>query len=313
METNETLIGNTSQDMGLIYKVTWVGLAVNVILAGLKLAAGWFGHSRALVADGVHSLTDLATDVALLLGARYWSAPADENHPHGHGRIETLVTAFIGLCLAGAGAGIALDAVKAFGQPSPRPQGVALAAAMLSVLVKEVLYRWTALMGRRAKSRAVEANAWHHRSDALSSLPAGAAVGVAMFFPDLAFIDAVGALAVSGFICYAAWKVTMPALSELIDRGASRQMLLRIEDEAMRVEGVREVHAVRSRSLGQGLQVDMHVLVDPQLSVEEGHAIAEAVCGHLLREIPQLADVITHLEPYPESHAGRNAWKPSDL
>ncbi len=282
-----------------VARVTWVGLWLNLGLALLKIGAGIGAGSQAVLADGIHSLSDLVTDVVVLVGLRYWTAPPDERHPHGHGRIETLVTVFIGCALLAVALGLgygALAGVRAEGLAAPG--WVAFWAALLSLGAKEVLYRWTMVKARETGSAALKANAWHHRSDALSSLPAALAVAVAAVFPEWSFVDRVGAFVVCLFILQAGGKITWPALEQLIDRGATEEQIRRIEEVAMQTGGVQEVHAVRSRYLGQGLQVDLHVLVDPELTVREGHVIAEKVKVRLLELCGSVQDVVVHLEPY---------------
>ena len=184
-----------------VRRVTWIGLLTNFALSGLKFAAGYFGRSQALIADAIHSLTDTTTDIAVIAGSHYWSRPPDDCHPYGHRRLETLVTAFIGIVLAGAGIGIGWEAISTLHMHQAEPPGwFALYAAMASIVIKEVLYRWTAKVGKTIKSPALAANAWHHRTDAISSLPVLIAVGGALIFPTWAFLDHVGAAIVSIFI-----------------------------------------------------------------------------------------------------------------
>jgi len=289
-----------------VRRVTLWGLAVNLALAGVKFLFGVVGASQALVADAVHSLSDLVTDVAVVVGARFWSAPADAEHPHGHGRIETLITAAIGIVLGAVGVGLAYRAIQTLPQwHASRPGWIALAAACLSMAAKEVLYRWTASVGRRVRSSALLANAWHHRSDALSSLPVALAVLGTHVWPEWGFLDHIGAVIVSVLILHAAWEITWPALRELIDAGASEQERRAMLELALRTEGVESVHKLRTRSIGPGLQVDLHVLVEPELSVRAGHAIAGVVKERLLERGPNVIDVLVHVEPYDADYDKR--------
>jgi cation diffusion facilitator family transporter len=164
---------STSHDAArekIVRKVTWVGLLANLFLAGFKLIAGISGRSQALVADAIHSLTDLTTDIAVIAGSHYWSRPPDDDHPYGHKRLETLVTVFIGVVLVAAGIGIGWKAISTLQQKHASPPGwIAVVAAFISIICKEIIYRWTAITGKRVKSPALAANAWHHRTDALSS------------------------------------------------------------------------------------------------------------------------------------------------
>jgi len=284
-----------------VRRVTWIGMAINIGLAALKLVCGLLGNSQAVVADAVHSVSDCATDVAILIGVRYWNKPPDACHPHGHRRIETVVTVLIGLSLAGVALGLGYRAVATMLAPHGGPPGwIALLAAAVSIVSKETLYHWTVVVGHRVKSSAVVANAWHHRSDAFSSIPAFVAVGGAMLMPAWTWLDHVGAIVVSLFILHAAFNILRPAYNELIDTGASMMVSRKLALLAEGVEGVREVHGLRTRFVGGGLHVDLHVLVDPHLTVAEGHRIAGKVKYELLKEGPDVADVLVHLEPFEE-------------
>jgi cation diffusion facilitator family transporter len=291
---DETMTSRISR----IRRAGWVGLVVNLALTAGKLAAGLIGHSQAVIADAIHSLSDIVTDIALIFGVRYWSAPADERHPHGHRRFETLITVFIGLMVAAAAVGIAWDAVRSFGGPSHPPSIIALAAALLSIGVKEALYRWTVKIGERTGSPALVANAWHHRTDALSSVPVAIAVSIAMIDHRLAAIDQIGAVVVAVFVLHTAFRIIRPALDELVDAGAPSAHRRELERLALDVEGVRAAHALRTRYIGSELAVDVHVEVDADLSVAEGFAIAREVRRDLMKRGPNVADVVVQIEPH---------------
>jgi cation diffusion facilitator family transporter len=282
-----------------IRRVTWVGLSVNLLLTGMKFIAGTLGLSHALMADAVHSLSDSITDVAILVGSRYWDKPPDECHPYGHGRIETLVTLFIGGVLLLAGFGIASSALHAIHHRGeiPVPGVIALVAASISMVVKELIYRWTARAGSRLKSAALTANAWHHRVDAISSFPAMAAVGGAILFPNLSYLDRIGAVVVAVMILHAALKIILPGFHEFMEAGASTEIRERITQIAASFPGVRQVHGVRARQIANSVQVDLHIVLDGDMTVREGHTIAEAVKSKLLTEGPDVLDVVVHMEP----------------
>ncbi len=281
-----------------VRKVTWIGLLTNIGLSGLKFAAGYFGRSQALIADAIHSLTDTTTDIAIIAGSHYWSRPADENHPYGHRRLETLVTAFIGIMLVAAGIGIGWEAISSLHKKQAAPPGwIAFYAAMASIVVKEVLYRWTAAVGKKIKSPALAANAWHHRTDAISSLPVLIAVGGALIFPTWSFLDRVGAVIVSIFILHAAMKIIWPAVSELIDAGAPEETQKKIMEMASNTMGVREVHAIRSRYISSSIQIDLHIVVDGNISVRAGHTIADSVEDNIIGGIPEVLEVVVHVDP----------------
>ena len=283
-----------------VRRAGWVGLLCNLLLATAKAAAGVFGHSQAVLADALHSLTDSVTDIAVILGVRYWTAPADEDHPHGHGRIETLITVVICISIGLVAVGMGWQAIRGLrhGEVVRPPAGIALGVALLSIGVKEALYRWTAGVGRTVDSPALVANAWHHRSDAISSIPAALAVAVALLVPGWAFVDRVGAIVVCIFILYAAWRILHPALNQLIDAGAPPEERRRIEKLALEVDGVEAAHALRTRYVGAKLAVELHLEVDGGLSVREGHAIAHAVRRRLLAEGPNVIDAVVQIEPY---------------
>ncbi len=287
----------------VVRRVTLAGAAANACLSVLKLVAGWLGHSQVVIADGVHSLSDLSTDVVILVGMRYWGRPADETHPHGHRRMETVVTLVIGLSLVIVAAGLLATALRslanrAFSVPTTLP----FVAAVISALSKEGLYRWTVSHGRRVRSMPLVANAWHHRSDALSSLPAVVAVGACVFVPRLAFLDSVGTVAVSLFILHAALKILRPALSKLLDSGVDAATRDRIASIARATDGVCDVHGLRTRYVGcSSISVDLHVLVPAEMSVKEGHDISELVKQRLQEQEEEVVDVVVHLEPYDAS------------
>ena len=281
-----------------IRRVAWIGFLTNIILACLKFAAGYFGRSQALIADAIHSLTDTATDLAVIAGSHFWSRPPDASHPYGHRRLETLVTVFIGLMLATAGVGIGWEAISTLREKdAAQPGWIALCAALVSIVTKETLYRWTATAGKKTKSPALVANAWHHRSDAISSLPVLIAVGGALVFPSWSFLDRVGAVVVSIFIIHAAMKIIWPGISELIDAGAPQDVQKLIEDIACSNQGVQEVHKVRTRYISTSIQIDMHIVVDGSISVREGHAIADEVENRIMDSIPNVLDVVIHVDP----------------
>lgn len=287
-----------TQPVQEIRRVTFWGLFVNLLLSISKLAIGFLGHSQSLIADAVHSLSDTSTDLAVLVGVRFWSAPADANHPHGHGRIETLITFFISIVLASVGAGLAYRAIVTLPElVHVIPEWSVFIMACLSIIVKELLYRWTVHIGTRVKSSALIANAWHHRSDAFSSVPVAVAVLASRIQPNWVFLDNIATVIVSVLILQAVWKIARPALGQLIDTAADQEEQQAIVDLVLDCEGVLAVHALRTRYIGPGLQVDLHVLVEPELTVREGHDIARGVKKRLLIQMPNIVDVLVHIEP----------------
>lgn len=292
---------NAAQNEGSetqVRRVTWWGFSVNIVLAAFKVAAGWLGHSQAVVADGIHSITDTVTDVAVILGSYYWSRPADETHPYGHKRLETTVSIFIGGVLFLAGAGIGWDAVTSVYRPHEKHPGlIAFAAAAASIVVKEALYQWNIRVGSRIKSASLTANAWHHRLDAFSSIPVVAAVGVALIYPQLHLLDHLAAFFVAILICYAAIRIILSGFGELVDQGAPREVCEQIRQLVQDHPETRQVHNIRTRYAGNLLCVDLHVVVDSRMTVYDGHRVAEQIKQLLLHQGPDILDAEVHIEP----------------
>ena len=291
------MIGSTEVVLA-VRRVTLAGMAVNIALAVAKVVVGLRCASQALVADAVHSVSDLVTDVAVLLGVRYWTAPADERHPYGHGKIEALVTVFIAFGLASVACELASNAAARLQSAKfVSPPGIAAAClALVSVAMKEALFRWTRRVAKRVKSSALESNAWHHRSDALSSVPVAVVVVVARFFPSLAWLDAVGALLVVLFIFRAAWQLAKPAFEELVDASIEGKAEA-VAAVARTVADVKSVHKARARRYGRAYQADIHVMVDPSLTITEGHAVGHAVKDAVINAGIDVDDVVVHVEP----------------
>jgi len=288
-----------TQHVSQIRRISWIGLATNLFLAGLKFVVGMLGNSQAVIADAVHSLSDMGTDLAVIFGVKYWSAPADEDHPYGHRRIETIVTIVIGLSLVVVALGIGYHSLETMRALSlKQPKLIALVGVVVSIVLKEGLYHWTMAVGRRTKSSALIANAWHHRTDALSSIPVLIAVTAAAVYPSLAFVDPVGALIVALIILKVSWKILYPAFAELTDISAPKKDIEKIKSIALDIYGVEEVHAVRTRRMGAGLFVDLHVLVDGEISVWKGHNISQQVKYELIEQGPEIVDVVVHIEPF---------------
>ena len=287
-----------SEKVRLTRRVTYAGMAVNIAIAAAKAAGGVMFSSRALVADAVHSASDLVTDLAVIFGVRYWVAPADEDHPYGHGKIEALVTAFISAALALVAVELASDAVRSLAAGAGRepPGAAAFAIAATGIVLKEALFHWTRAVAGKVGSAALEANAWHHRSDAFSSIPVAAAVALARLVPELWWLDAAGALAVGAFVLHVAWKLAKPALLELSDADVGVKAA-DVRAVAEKVPGVIGVHKVRARRYGGSFQADLHIQVDGSLSVAQGHGIGHAVKEALLNAGLDVEDAVVHVEP----------------
>lgn len=291
-------------DQRLVRRAGWMGLWVNVVLTAAKVAVGLAANSQALLADGAESATDIVTNAMLVLGVRFWDAPADARHPHGHKRLETFFILGIGVSMLLLAAGLgwgALESLRHGG--AARPDALALAVALVTIVSKEWLFRWTLARARLASSPALLANAWHHRADALSSIPVAAAIALAWALPSWDFLDAVGAVVVCVFIAKAAVKLMKPAVRELLEEGAPEAMLRDMARAVCAVPGARGAHDLRTRYLGGRLEATLHLLVDPKISVESGHRIAHQAQAMLKETWPELLRVTIHVEPYSPEEA----------
>lgn len=286
-----------------VYKVTLAGSVINVVLLALKFAAGILGHSAAMIADAIHSLTDFATDVVVLVFVKLGSKPQDEDHDYGHGKYETLATAIIGLSLLVVGLMICYSGVvKTYqaicGVLLQQPGVVALVAAIASIALKEWAYQFTVRVGRKYHSEAVVANAWHHRSDALSSVGTMVGIGGAILLGERwAVLDPLAAIVVSAFIIKAAWALVMQSVKELTDASlpeAEENEIVRIANEE---EGVREVHNLRTRRIGNNIAVEMHIRMSGSLSLYEAHEHATDIERRLRTHFGEGTIVNIHLEP----------------
>lgn len=282
-------------------RVTIVGAWVNVLLSIMKIAAGIVGHSAALVADGIHSASDLVSDGVVILGMKIASKEADHDHPYGHGKFETVATLFIAILLFLVGFGIVYDAIIRLQEPDlPIPTTVALIAAALSIIGKEGLYQYTVREGRRLDAKTIIANAWHHRSDAISSIAALAGVGGAMLGWPLA--DPVAAVGVAFFLGKMGLEFFNDAMKELTDSSEAIDEAVREEIDQLVIGNpeVTSAHFLKARRLGPDIFVDVHVVVNPVLTVSEGHQIAERVRQTLVKEVPAITDVLVHVDPYDD-------------
>ena len=298
----DTMDDSKRSEMEAGQKVTVVGVFVNGLLILLKLAAGILGKSQALIADAVHSVSDLFTDAMVLIGLRIGRKAPDEGHPFGHARMETMVSAVIGLALIGTAIYLGIkSALAIYRHIEYHPTNLALIGAAISVVSKEGLYHYTVSTGRRIRSRLIVANAWHHRSDALSSVAVLLGVAGARIRPSWHILDSFAALLVSFFIVKVGLNILQESLREFTDRAPPPDILKRIQDHIMGVEGVLDVHDLRVRTSGGLYQAEVHVVVDGHLTVKEGHRIARAVESRLADRVEDLHSVIVHVDPAPES------------
>jgi cation diffusion facilitator family transporter len=278
-------------------RVTLVCAAINLFLAGLKLLLGTIGHSQALIADGVHSLSDLATDAMVLVAIRFAHDDADAEHPYGHARFETVATMILGLLLLLVAAGIVVDAAERIGNPDrlSHPGFLALSAAAISIVANEGMYWYSVRAARQLNSDLMMANAWHHRSDAVSSIIV--LIGIAGSMAGFPALDAVGAIGVSLLIARIGWNLGWSGVRELVDTGATEEQLKEITSAIQEVEGVEDFHELKTRRMGQSLLVEVHVLVASYMTVSEGHMIGDRVRAHLLRQHEYISEVLIHIDP----------------
>jgi len=280
--------------------VTWLGLVVNLVLSAAKIAGGWIFGSQAILADGLHSLSDLVSDFAVLAGLRVSERPADTTHPWGHRRVSTVVAMFVGALLALLAAAIIYNAILSFRVThEPLTSVVPLLLALATIPAKEALFHLTRVVGRRVGDVSLVANAWHHRSDAFSSVAAAAGLTVvAVGGQGWAFVDELTALVLSAFLLVAAGQIIWTSISELTDRAPGAEMIAAIEQAIAGTTGVRDHHAIRARQIGGKVTMDVHVLVDPELTVRQGHDIASAVTASVKHADPNILDVNVHIEPW---------------
>ncbi len=286
-----------------IYRVTIVGSVVNLLLLIFKFVAGIVGHSAAMVADAVHSLSDFVTDIVVILFVRLSSRPADEDHDYGHGKFETLATLFVSLVLLGVAVMLfvngVVDIVSALhGEVLETPGLVALIAAAASIVIKEILYRYTVRCGKKLNSQVVVANAWHHRSDALSSI--GVLVGVAgamLLGGSWSILDPIAATIVSVFIAKVAYNLLMPSLEELLERSLPKEVEQRILDIILSVDGVSSPHHLRTRRIGNVYAIEVHIRMDGNLTLTQAHAVTTTVERLLKQEFGDSTHVGIHTEP----------------
>ncbi len=287
-------------------KCTWVSIGINLLLTLLQVVGGFFAHSQALMADGLHSLSDLLSDVLVLYANRHGNRDADDKHPYGHARIETAATLILGVFLAALGIALLIAAAMRLQQPGDlhavSPLGLAI--AILALIAKEGMFRYMMAMALKVRSQMLVANAWHARSDAASSLVVVA--GVIGNLLGYTFLDLVAAAVVGVMIAYMGGKLALEALSELIDTGLDAEEVESIRQTLLNTPGVLGLHELRTRKMADNALVDAHVLVDPRISVSEGHHIAESA-RHAVLNNHHVLDVMVHIDPEDDIQAAHHA------
>jgi cation diffusion facilitator family transporter len=277
---------------------TFLGLAINLCLAVGKTVAGILGHSQALIADGVESFADIFSSVIVWRGLVIAAAPADKEHPYGHGKAEPIASAIVAFLLLAAAIWITVQSIHEIVRPHETPSPYTLVVLAIVVIVKELLFRRVLQTGHEVESTVVRSDAWHHRSDAITSVAAAIGISIAVIGgKGMEWADDVAAVLASGIIAWNGWRILRPALDELMDTSPSEVMLdeiKRIASAVLRVDGVEKCAA---RKQGYYYFVDLHVQVDPQMTVEDSHNVAHQVKAALKASIPSIADVLVHIEP----------------
>ena len=291
-------------------KSTWVSIVINLLLTTLQVVGGFFAHSQALMADGLHSLSDLLSDVLVLYANRHGNRHADAKHPYGHARVETAATLILGVFLAALGVGLLVAAAMRLQHPGTlqvvSPLG--LAVAITALIAKEGMFRYMMAVALRVRSQMLVANAWHARSDAASSLVV--VVGIIGNLLGYTFLDLVAAAVVGVMIAHMGGKLALEALAELIDTGLDAEEVEAIRQTLLNTPGVLGLHDLRTRKMADNALVDAHILVDPRISVSEGHYIAESA-RHAVLHRHHVLDVMVHIDPEDDMQAGHNAKLPS--
>ena len=278
-------------------KVTLIGSVIDLLLGVFKILFGFLSQSQALLADGIHSLSDLATDAIVLYAAKHSHTEADEEHPYGHGRFETVATVGLGIALIAVAIGISIDATLRLFNPEKLliPGMGALIVAAISIVSKEAIYHYTMHVARKYNSNMLRANAWHSRSDAISSVVV--LVGVAGSMAGLWYLDAIAAIGVGLMVAKIGWDLAWHSIRELVDTGLDTERVEAIRQTILDVDGVVSLHILRTRRMAGEALVDVHIQVAPHISVSEGHYVSETVRTRVIKEIEEVADVMVHIDP----------------
>ena len=281
----------------LVRRSVNVSMGVNIALSVLQIIVGWFAHSHSLLVDGFHSFSDLLSDVLVLFVARHSARAADDNHPYGHARLETLATLILGVMLLAIGGGFLYSAAERVisVESAPPVEMMALYVALLALVSKEWLFRYMLRVAKKANSAMLVANAWHSRSDAASSLVV--AIGIGGSLMGFVYADLLAAAIVGALIVKMGWQFSYSALEELIDKGANAEEIEAIRRVIAETPGVIGLHDLRTRRMADRILVDAHVLVSPRISVSEGHRIAEQVRRHVRERCPEVLDMLVHIDP----------------
>lgn len=283
-----------------IRKVTFVGIIVNILLALAQIISGFLAHSQALIADGLHTLADLISDFVVIFTASHSARAADEDHPYGHARIETLTSIFLGCALIAVALGMGYRGIQNMTDPSPHEiEAFALFFAFLAIFSKEFLYRYTVHAARKIRSTLLESNALHHRSDVFSSIVV--VLGVAAQVSGIDHMDALAAIIISIMISLMGLHLVKKAFAELIDTSLDQQLVEQIRQYVVNVDGVFAVHRLRSRSMGGLGYIDIEIRVNPRISVSEAHFISLHIEETIKKQFSEIIDVTVHIDPLADT------------
>ena len=297
-----TKITDKERERG-IYKTTIIGSVVNIVLVAFKFVAGVVGNSAAMIADAAHSLSDLITDVVIIVFVRISNKPVDKCHDYGHGKFETFATLLIGIILLAVALGIAWNGVSAIssvinGKTLQKPGMIAFYGAIITIVSKEILYRYTIIQARKLKSDALTANAWHHRSDGLTSIATAIGIGGAIFLgAQWTILDPLAAIFVSVFIVVMAFKLMKPCVDELMEKSLPDEVENEITAMVESFDGVSDLHNLRTRKIGNNCAIEFHIRMDGQISLNDAHDMVTDIERRLKEHYGQGTYVIIHTEP----------------
>jgi cation diffusion facilitator family transporter len=278
-------------------RASYVGAAINVLQTLIKIGFGILGQSAALIADGIHSLSDLLSDLLVIIAVKLGSREADHDHPYGHRRFETIATVILGISLIGIGGAIVWSVMERMADPErlPVPNMLSLGVAMLSILINEWLYHYTKRIAKITRSKLLLANAWHQRSDAISSLVVLIGIGAVLMGYPLA--DGVAAVVVALMVAKIGLNLVFESIKELVDTSLPPALVEEIRDAIHAIDGVEGIHLLRTRHMGEDALIDAHIVVDPRITVSEGHMIGDIVRDDLIRRFDDVMDVLVHVDP----------------
>jgi cation diffusion facilitator family transporter len=278
-------------------RASYVGAAINVLQTLIKIGFGILGQSAALIADGIHSLSDLLSDLLVIIAVKLGSREADHDHPYGHRRFETIATVILGISLIGVGGAIVWSVMERMADPErlPVPNMLSLAVATLSILINEWLYHYTKRIAKITRSKLLLANAWHQRSDAISSLVVLIGIGAVLMGYPLA--DGVAAVVVALMVAKIGLNLVFESIKELVDTSLPPALVEEIRDAIHAIDGVEGIHLLRTRHMGEDALIDAHIVVDPRITVSEGHMIGDIVRDDLIKRFDDVMDVLVHVDP----------------